>query len=84
MGSALQFHEKCTRHHHYPHRRGTNDYKENEAERVGQEMAFAALDLFVRIKSLLTAHFRCGHTLAIDNGNTWFRVTTGLAANFST
>src|SRR5262249_41596540 len=35
-------------------------------------------DLFVRIKSFFTSHFGRFDTLAIDDGNTWFGVATGL------
>jgi hypothetical protein len=62
----------------------TDDDKEDQSERISQEMALATFHLFVWVKSFFATHFRCFDALTIDNADTWLRVSICLDTDFST
>src|SRR6266511_5484170 len=62
---------------------GTDDDKENEAKCINQEMALATFHLFLRVKSLLTAHFSRCHALTVNNPNTWFTLSACLSPHIA-
>src|SRR6266508_4505308 len=62
---------------------GTDDDKENEAKCINQEMALATFHLFVRVKSLLTAHFGRCHALTVNNTYAWFGISTCLSSHIA-
>src|SRR5215207_4715056 len=64
-------------------RRGTDDNKEDQAKRVGHDVALPSFYLFVRIKSFFTTHFGGCNTLAVNDGNTWFWITIGATAHLT-
>jgi len=59
---------------------GMNDKSDQKTNRVGDDVALAALDLFACIIAANPATFRCFNALAVNYTGTWGGFTTlGLA-----
>src|SRR5258708_1050168 len=61
-------------------RRVSNDFQQ-VAHRINQNMAFASIDFLASVEAMLTTHFGCLHTLAVNNCQTRLCLSSGYNAH---